>query len=61
MLAAHCPACDVTQLYSYSHIHSLHNTQRGIQLVMDCYCGERFTVLTGRGAGRALHLEASTA
>lgn len=49
MLAAHCPVCDVTQLYSYRHLRCLCNTPLGIEMVIDCYCGERFEQLTGRG------------
>ena len=52
MIAAHCPVCQVRQLYSYSRL-AVHNTHRGIELVFHCYCGTRFHQLTGARARHA--------
>ncbi|MBA2528902.1 MAG: hypothetical protein H0V19_02885 [Euzebyales bacterium] len=50
MLAAYCPAHGATLLLSESRIRRLANTPRGIELLLECYCGQPIEMLTGRRA-----------
>lgn len=50
MIAAYCPGHHATLLFSESRIRGLFNTPIGIELFLECYCGERIEILTGRTA-----------
>jgi hypothetical protein len=46
---AYCPACGKVGLYGFSRLRGLENSTLGIELTIECYCGEILTVLTGWG------------
>ena len=45
-----CTACGKRQLIFSSQLTSLLNTDRGIIVAFDCWCGAEQTMLTGRSA-----------
>ncbi len=47
MLAAYCPRDDATWLFSETRIRALANTPIGIEVRLECYCGEQIEFLTG--------------
>jgi hypothetical protein len=57
MFDHHCSACDQRQLIFPSQVSGLVNTDHGIAVVFECWCGAEQTVLTGRAANRAGHHE----
>ncbi|MEX0426338.1 hypothetical protein AB3X52_01815 [Nocardioides sp. DS6] len=48
MFQHHCTACDRTELIFPSQVHSLANTERGIEVRFECWCGAEQVMLTGR-------------
>ncbi|MGH8870051.1 MAG: hypothetical protein ACRDYU_18940 [Actinomycetes bacterium] len=48
MLAAYCPRHDSSVLFTESRISRLRNTAAGIEVELDCYCGEHLRLLRGR-------------
>lgn len=48
MLAAYCPRHAGTVLFSESRIGSLRNTSHGVEVELDCYCGEHLLLRRGR-------------
>jgi len=44
----HCTACDRTELIFPSQVHSLTNTERGIEVRFECWCGEEQVMISGR-------------
>jgi hypothetical protein len=46
----HCTACDRTELIFPSMLRSLANTDHGIELRFECWCGAEQSVLSGRNA-----------
>jgi len=51
MFDAYCPACRAVGLYGMSRLRGLTNSALGIELTLECHCGEILTVLTGWGPG----------
>ena len=49
MFDHHCTACDKRQLIFPSQVTSLVNTEHGIIMAFECWCGAEQTLLTGRG------------
>jgi hypothetical protein len=47
MFDHHCTACDKTQLIFPSQVTSLVNTEHGIIVAFECWCGAEQTMLTG--------------
>jgi hypothetical protein len=47
----HCPACDKRQLIFPSQVTSLVNTDHGIIVAFECWCGAEQTMLTGNAVG----------
>jgi hypothetical protein len=47
MLSAYCPRHGSTVLYSPSSITGIRNTPLGIEVTIECYCGELIEVLSG--------------
>lgn len=54
MLAVHCPRHGCRVLLTERRIRALHNTPRGIVLEVECDCGERITLVTGRAVTEVL-------
>ena len=50
MFDHHCTACDRRQLIFTSQVTSLVNTDHGIIMAFECWCGAEQTLLTGRTA-----------
>ena len=48
MFDHHCTACDRRQLIFPSQVTSLVNTDHGIIVAFECWCGAEQTMLTGR-------------
>lgn len=48
MFDHHCTACDRTQLIFPSQVTSLVNTDHGIIVAFECWCGAEQTMATGR-------------
>jgi hypothetical protein len=48
MISIDCPRHDARVLVGASRIRSFHNTPYGIYLSVDCYCGQRVAIATGR-------------
>jgi hypothetical protein len=48
MFDHHCTVCDKRQLIFPSQVISLANTDRGIVVVFECWCGSEQTMVTGR-------------
>ena len=48
MFDHHCTACDKRQLIFPSQVTSLVNTDHGIIVAFECWCGAEQTMLTGR-------------
>jgi DNA-directed RNA polymerase subunit RPC12/RpoP len=48
MFAIECPRHGHRVLVPETRIRGLHNTPRGIRLEIECWCGARVTVRTGR-------------
>ena len=48
MFTIDCPTHGAKMLLSERRIRSLRNTDTGIVLVVECYCGHRQKILTGR-------------
>lgn len=48
MMLIHCPQAGVDELVAERRIRSVCNTENGIVLHVECYCGQRHTVRTGR-------------
>lgn len=48
MLAAFCPRHRGTVLFSESRISSMRNTSGGVEVELDCYCGEHLLIRRGR-------------
>jgi len=48
VLTAYCPHHDATLLFQVSRIDVLRNTPRGIEVEMNCYCGEHLLLRRGR-------------
>lgn len=48
MLLIHCPRAGVDELVPERRITSLQNTDTGIVMHVECYCGQRHTIRTGR-------------
>jgi hypothetical protein len=46
-----CTACGKRQLIFPSQVTSLVNTDHGIIVAFECWCGAEQTLLTGRAAG----------
>jgi hypothetical protein len=46
----HCTACDRTQLMFPGQVRSLTNTDHGIELRFQCWCGAEQLLVTGRKA-----------
>ena len=53
MFDHHCTACDKRQLIFPSQITSMVNTDHGIIVAFQCWCGAEQTMLTGRGVATA--------
>ena len=51
MFDHYCTACDRRQLIFPSQVTSLVNTDHGILVSFECWCGAEQTLLTGRAAG----------
>jgi len=51
MFDHHCTACDKRQLIFPSQVTSLVNSEHGIIVAFECWCGAEQTMLTGRTAG----------
>lgn len=49
MFDAHCPRCDAVRMLPISRLRSLVNSPLGIEVTLECYCGEVFELLLGRG------------
>jgi len=49
MFDAYCPACRAVSLYGISRIRGLVNSPIGIELTLECHCGQIINVLTGWG------------
>jgi len=49
MLSISCPSHGSRVLVGIRRIRSLINTESGIVLVIECYCGMRVVLRTGRG------------
>ena len=47
MFDHHCTACDRRQLIFPSQVTSLVNTEHGIIVAFECWCGAEQTMLTG--------------
>ncbi|HVL82952.1 MAG TPA: hypothetical protein VM367_01465 [Pseudonocardia sp.] len=54
MLVVHCPRHGCRVLLTERRIRALLNTPQGIVLEVECDCGERITLVTGRAVGAAL-------
>jgi hypothetical protein len=50
MFDHHCTACDRRQLIFPSQVTSLVNTEHGIIVAFECWCGAEQTLVTGRSA-----------
>lgn len=50
MFDVHCPVHDCTVLLPTSRLRGMANTERGIELVFECYDGALIEVVTGRTA-----------
>ncbi len=50
MFDHHCTACERRQLIFPSQVTSLVNTDHGILMAFECWCGAEQTLLTGRAA-----------
>jgi hypothetical protein len=48
MFALHCTTTDSTVLLSASSIVALRNAPAGIEVVLECHCGEHLTVVQPR-------------
>jgi len=48
MIAVYCPRHGSEVLMSERRIRSLRNAPTALELDVECYCGERITVRTGR-------------
>ncbi|MFT4084019.1 MAG: hypothetical protein QM638_15695 [Nocardioides sp.] len=48
VFAHHCTSCDRTELIDPSMILSLANTERGIEVRFECWCGAEQSMLSGR-------------
>jgi hypothetical protein len=46
----HCTACDMRRVVFNSQITRLVNTDHGIEMSFECWCGAEQTLLTGRKA-----------
>lgn len=55
MMLIRCPARG-DELIPERRIHSLTNTSNGILMRIDCYCGQRHVIRTGRRAAQASNL-----
>jgi hypothetical protein len=51
MFDHHCSVCDKRQLIFPSQVTSLVNTDHGIVVTFDCWCGAEQTMVTGLAAG----------
>lgn len=51
MFAHHCSACDRRMLVFPDQITGLVNTDHGIVVSFECWCGADQTMVTGRTAG----------
>lgn len=47
-----CTSCERRQLIATSQIHTIQNTDHGIEAHFTCWCGEPQAMLTGRKAPR---------
>ena len=52
MFDHHCTACDRRQLIFPSQVTRIDNTDHGIEVAFDCWCGSEQTHLTGRRSDR---------
>lgn len=52
MFQHHCTACDRTELICASQIRALTNTERGIEVRFECWCGAEQLIISGRRAAR---------
>ena len=52
MFDHHCTACDKRQLIFPSQVTSLVNTEHGIVVSFECWCGAEQTMLTGRAVAQ---------
>lgn len=50
MIAAYCPRHGSQVLLTERRIRAMHNIDSGIVMELECYDGERFFVVTGRGS-----------
>jgi hypothetical protein len=48
MLSIHCPTHQSEVLLTERRIRSLRNTDQGIIIDVECYCGTHVTIRTGR-------------
>jgi hypothetical protein len=48
VLVAYCPRHGRSVLFSESRLSRLRNTPAGVQVELDCYCGEHLRLLGGR-------------
>ena len=50
MFDYHCPACARRQLLFPAQVSGIVNDERGIAVLVTCWCGEPGTIRTGRAA-----------
>ena len=53
MFDIHCTACEKRRLIFPSQVSSVVNTEHGIVVTLDCWCGAEQKLRTGKGAARA--------
>lgn len=53
MFAVHCTTTDATVLLSTSSIVALRNASAGIEVVLECHCGEHLTIVESPAAHHA--------
>ena len=51
MFDHHCTACERRQLIFPSMVTGMANTEHGIIVAFECWCGAEQTILTGKSAG----------
>lgn len=49
MFDTHCPGCKSFRLLPISRLRGLVNSPLGIEVTLECYCGEIFELLLGQG------------
>ena len=61
MFDHYCPACQKRQLLFASQITRIVNDDRGVVVLLTCWCGEPAAVRTGKAAGADAAPEAAHA